>query len=63
MPRCQRILIKLSGQAVAGAHRSGFSADALDHLAREVLRARDLGVQVALVVGGGNVWSSRADRP
>ncbi|MET9019555.1 UMP kinase [Actinopolymorpha sp. NPDC004070] len=62
MSRYGRILIKLSGQAVAGAQNSGFSADALDHLAREVLRARDLGLQVAIVVGGGNVFrGSSAD--
>ncbi len=56
MPRYRRILIKLSGQAVAGPHKSGFSAAALDHLASEVLRARDLGTQIAIVIGGGNVF-------
>lgn len=60
MARYQRILIKLSGQAVAGARQSGFSAGALDHLAREVLRARDLGTQVAIVIGGGNVFRGRS---
>lgn len=56
MPRYQRILIKLSGRAVAGVHQSGFSADALDHLAREVLRAHDLGTEIGIVIGGGNVF-------
>ncbi|MEQ7009696.1 UMP kinase [Actinopolymorpha sp. B17G11] len=56
MPRYQRVLIKLSGQAVAGPHQSGFDAGALDHLAREVLQARDIGIQVGIVVGGGNVF-------
>jgi uridylate kinase len=54
--RYRRVLIKLSGQAVAGSRQSGFSAEALDHLAREVLQARDIGVQVGIVVGGGNVF-------
>ncbi len=62
MPRYQRILIKLSGQAVAGGEGTGFSTDALDHLAGEVLQARDLGTEVAIVVGGGNVFrGSSAD--
>jgi uridylate kinase len=56
MPRYRRVLIKLSGQAVAGPHHSGFNADALDHLAREVLQARDIGTQVGIIVGGGNVF-------
>jgi uridylate kinase len=60
MPRYRRVLIKLSGQAVAGPHKSGFSAGALDQLAREVLRARDLGTQVAIVIGGGNVFRGRS---
>jgi uridylate kinase len=60
MPRYRRVLIKLSGQAVAGPHQSGFSATALDQLAREVLRARDLGTQVAIVIGGGNVFRGRS---
>jgi uridylate kinase len=56
VPRYHRVLIKLSGQAVAGPQNSGFNADALDHLAREVLQARDIGTQVAIVIGGGNVF-------
>jgi uridylate kinase len=58
--RYKRVLVKLSGQAVAGAQSAGFSAAALDHLAREVLAARDLGVQVGIVVGGGNVFRGRS---
>ncbi|MBM7787392.1 UMP kinase [Tenggerimyces flavus] len=60
MARYKRVLIKLSGQAVAGAQSSGFSAAALDHLAREVLAARELGVEVGIVIGGGNVFRGRS---
>jgi len=56
MPQLRRVLIKLSGRAVAGPQGSGFSPEALDHLAREVLAAREVGTQVAIVVGGGNIF-------
>jgi uridylate kinase len=52
----QRIVIKLSGQAIAGGAGFGFDSASLTHLATEVLAARAAGVQVAVVVGGGNVF-------
>ena len=52
----KRIVIKLSGQAIAGDGGSGFSAAALGHLASEVISVRRMGAQVAVVVGGGNVF-------
>ncbi|WP_226362467.1 UMP kinase [Pseudonocardia sp. ICBG1142] len=51
-----RVVIKLSGQAMAGADGFGFSAQALAHLADQIRQMRALGVQVAVVVGGGNVF-------
>ena len=58
----QRVVIKLSGQAMAGADGFGFSAQALQHLASQILQMRELGVQVAVVVGGGNVFrGNRSD--
>lgn len=52
----KRVVIKLSGRAIAGPDEYGFSADALHHLASEVIAVRALGIEVALVVGGGNVF-------
>ena len=52
----KRIVIKLSGRAIAGADEFGFSSEALTHLASEVVAVRRLGVQVAIMVGGGNVF-------
>ncbi|TDO33267.1 uridylate kinase [Kribbella sp. VKM Ac-2527] len=52
----ERIVIKLSGQAIAGGAGFGFDSTSLTHLATEVLAARATGVQVAVVVGGGNVF-------
>jgi uridylate kinase len=58
----KRIVIKLSGRAIAGEDDYGFSATALQHLATEVIEVRKLGVEIAIVVGGGNVFrGSRSD--
>ncbi len=56
MPRYKRIMLKLSGGAIAGKITFGFDPDALDHICTEVLAVRDLGIQVAIVVGGGNIF-------
>jgi len=54
--RYQRILIKLSGGAVAGKKESGFDPNALNHIADEILNLHNAGVQVSVVVGGGNIF-------
>ncbi|GAA3115993.1 uridylate kinase [Kribbella aluminosa] len=52
----RRLVLKLSGQAIAGSNEFGFSSDRLTHLATEVIALRGTGVQVAVVIGGGNVF-------
>src|SRR5580693_10620466 len=59
VPRYRRVLVKLSGEALAGAASTGVDPDALAMVANEVLSVRDLGVQVAVVVGGGNYFRGR----
>jgi uridylate kinase len=59
VPRYSRVLVKLSGEALAGAASTGVDPDALAMVADEVLSVRDLGVQVAVVVGGGNHFRGR----
>ncbi len=51
----RRILIKLSGEALMGDQAGGINASTLDRLACEVLELCRLGVQVGLVIGGGNI--------
>jgi len=53
--RFHRILLKLSGQALAPARGSGIDLDAVGFVAQEVKQAVDLGVQTAMVIGGGNI--------
>jgi uridylate kinase len=59
VPRYRRVLVKLSGEAFAGPASSGVDPEALAMVAEEVLSVRDLGVQVAVVVGGGNYFRGR----
>ncbi len=53
--RWQRVLVKLSGEAFAGEKGVGLNPDAIDYLARELISGYHLGVQLAVVVGGGNI--------
>src|ERR1039458_4011473 len=53
-PRFSRILLKLSGQALAPAQGSGLDLDALAEIALEIKEVAALGVQLALVIGAGN---------
>ena len=54
--RYSRILVKLSGGALAGNKEWGFDPGALNHIADEVLSLHQSGVQVSVVVGGGNIF-------
>ncbi len=54
--RYRRILLKLSGESLMGQADFGISDDVLFGYAREIKAVADLGVQVALVIGGGNVY-------
>ena len=59
-PKYKRVLLKISGEALAGADRTGLNDDMLQTVAEQVKEVHDLGVQVAIVVGGGNFWRGRA---
>ncbi|OIN55979.1 UMP kinase [Arsenicibacter rosenii] len=52
----KRILLKLSGEALAGADGSGISTAVLEQYALEIKQVVDLGVEVAIVIGGGNIF-------
>lgn len=54
-PIYRRILLKLSGEALQGDHMFGIDASKLSRIAQEIMAATQLGVQVALVIGGGNL--------
>jgi len=54
--RYKKVLVKISGEALMGEQDYGISPDMLNYVAKEVRSICDLGVQVAIVVGGGNIF-------
>lgn len=55
-PKFNRVIIKLSGEALAGEKGYGIDGEIVEKIARQVKEIVELGVQVAIVVGGGNIW-------
>lgn len=60
--RYKRVLIKLSGGALAGDGDVGFDPKAVEHIANEIISMRELGVEVAIVIGGGNIFRGNVSR-
>ncbi len=55
-PKYRRILLKLSGEALGGEPGVGICPEAVQNMAEQIQEVRDLGVEVVLVVGGGNIF-------
>ena len=58
-PKYKRVILKVSGEALAGEKRFGINEEMLKKVARQIKEIHDLGVQVGIVVGGGNFWRGR----
>ncbi|HJB67879.1 MAG TPA: UMP kinase [Candidatus Fournierella excrementigallinarum] len=56
----KRILLKVSGEALAGARGTGFDDETMRAVCGGIKQAHDLGVQIGVVVGGGNFWRGRS---
>lgn len=59
VPKYKRIVLKLSGEAMAGGQGFGLSPDIIKSVAAQVKEIVELGVEVAIVVGGGNIWRGK----
>lgn len=59
-PVYKRVLLKLSGEALAGAKGSGLDFDKVVEICESIKKCVDMGVQIAIVVGGGNFWRGRS---
>ena len=59
-PKYQRILLKISGEALLGQAQFGIDTSVLDYIAKQINQITSMGVQVAIVVGGGNIWRGSA---
>lgn len=55
----KRILLKISGEALSGAAGHGFDPESLKSVAEQILEVAKLGVEIGIVVGGGNIWRGR----
>lgn len=56
----KRVVMKLSGEALAGAQGQGINPPEIRKVAEEIKEVHDLGVEIAIVVGGGNMWRGEA---
>ena len=56
----KRVLIKLSGEALAGSQKTGLDHDTVHAICASIKKIYDMGTEVAIVVGGGNFWRGRS---
>lgn len=61
-PMYKRIMIKLSGESLAGEVGFGFDFDVVTRISNEIKEIVDLGIEVCVVIGGGNIWRGRNGR-
>ena len=59
-PKYKRVLLKLSGESLAGAAGHGIDFDTVQRICRPIREIVEMGVQVGIVVGGGNFWRGRS---
>ena len=60
MEKQRRVLLKLSGEALAGDKKTGFDEETVRRVAAQVKRSAEAGIQIAIVIGGGNFWRGRS---
>lgn len=56
----KRVLLKVSGEALAGSGGFGLDEPTIAEISKNIKKIVDMGVQVAIVVGGGNIWRGRS---
>jgi len=60
-PRYKRVLLKISGEALAGEKKTGIDFEVMERVCRSIKKCVDLGVEIGVVVGGGNFWRGVKD--
>ncbi|MFH1725769.1 MAG: UMP kinase [Elusimicrobiota bacterium] len=58
----RRVLVKLSGEALSGSARHGIDSEALTYICSEIKKSHLKKAQIAIVIGGGNIWRGAQDR-
>lgn len=59
-PKYKRVILKVSGEALAGDKEFGINTNTIVEISQHIKEIQDLGVEVAIVVGGGNIWRGRS---
>jgi uridylate kinase len=59
-PKYKRILLKLSGEALAGTKKTGLDYNVITDICKSIKKCADIGVEIGIVVGGGNFWRGRS---
>lgn len=59
-PKYKRVLLKLSGEALAGSQKTGLDFAVITEIGKSIKKCADAGVQIGIVVGGGNFWRGRS---
>lgn len=58
----KRIVLKISGEALAGENRFGLNEEVLEKVAKEIKKIHEMGVEIGIVVGGGNFWRGKTSK-
>ena len=58
--KCKRVVLKLSGESLAGEQGFGINPTVVEAIAKQIKRVHETGIDVAIVVGGGNIWRGLA---
>jgi uridylate kinase len=61
-PKYKRIMLKISGEAIAGEGKFGIDSETLNNISSKICEVYKLGVQIAIVIGGGNFWRGRSGK-
>lgn len=59
-PKYKRVLLKISGEALAGKNKQGIDTTTIGGICDKIKEVYDMGVEIAIVVGGGNFWRGRS---
>ncbi len=59
-PKYKRVILKISGEALAGNSGIGFDFDVMSSVADQVIEVARMGVEIGIIVGGGNIWRGRS---
>ena len=61
-PKYKRVILKISGEALAGEQKFGLNQTTIDGICDVIKQCRDMGAEIGIVVGGGNFWRGRSGK-